>query len=134
MPSFKFDISPKEEVFLDLALDVQRELNAAYTRRAAEGVTKTDLAKKIGTNKSTITRVLSQASNLTLETIGCISWALDHIVTIKVIPVETAYAGRNSRSHFVNIVPEIDAGIPAGVSEAGAAGTDNLRVVKPVFA
>ncbi len=135
MSSFKLNISPQDEVALDLALDVNRALNAAFARREKSGMTKTKLAAKIGTNKSSITRILGQASNLTLETLGNVSWALDHVVKIQMIPIEVAYANRNSVSHFVNVVSDIEQiENRTEVVSFGAGGSDKARVLKPEFA
>jgi transcriptional regulator with XRE-family HTH domain len=63
-----------EELAYEHALDISVSI---YKRMKETGVTKTALAKKLGCDKSQVTRILSTHQNMTLKTIASIEIALD---------------------------------------------------------
>lgn len=73
-----FGVSQQDLAGADYAHLVQRQLIAAFLRKAKEhGVTKAQLAKTLGVNRSTISRILAGNANLTSRTVGELCWALD---------------------------------------------------------
>ena len=51
------------------------------------GMTRTDLAQRIGTSKSYITKVFSGEANFTLETMAKFALAVDHAVRVHLAPL-----------------------------------------------
>jgi hypothetical protein len=57
--------------------DVREELILAFLEEMSErGLTKSDLARLLGVNRSVISRVLNGAAPLELRTIGQLAWAM----------------------------------------------------------
>lgn len=63
-----------EELAYEHALDISASI---YKRMKETGVTKTALAKKLGRDKSQVTRMLSAHQNMTIKTLASIETALD---------------------------------------------------------
>lgn len=55
---------------------VRRQLKQAFAEAKKNGVTQADVARKLGVDPAVITRQLNGTANLTLATIGDLSWAL----------------------------------------------------------
>jgi DNA-binding Xre family transcriptional regulator len=54
-------------------------LRAAVARRTADGVSQTELANRIGMDKSALSRILhARVQNITLRTVSDILWATEH--------------------------------------------------------
>jgi len=72
-------------MFLKLASQIESQLRDAYAAmREKTGVTQTDLAEKLGVNRSAITHRLMGGRNMTTETIADMVWALDHDIRVKI--------------------------------------------------
>jgi len=64
---------------------VHRELQAAFAKAAAGGLTQQQLAEKLEVNRATINKRLLGQENLTLRTIADLAWALDYEPQFKLV-------------------------------------------------
>jgi hypothetical protein len=79
-----------------LAGSVESQLRDAYARLHDAGLeNQTTIAKKLGVGRSVIHRRLSGHSNLTLETIADMLWALDHDISVEIFDPRSRQ-GRNT--------------------------------------
>lgn len=75
--SFSLKISPKDRATGRFKSRVNRKLlNAVLSAKKERGLTQSQIAELIGVDKSTISKILNGKGNLTLKTIGDISWAV----------------------------------------------------------
>lgn len=81
--AFKIKVDKKRKAALKLVGDVNRGLLEAWLKLQSEGVTKTEIAKVLGKDKSFITRWLGQPRNMKLATLGELSYALGTPVRIE---------------------------------------------------
>jgi hypothetical protein len=85
LPSSRRTTDPKRKVFLNLSGQIESQLREAYGRKFQAGATnQTSLAKKIGIGRSTIHRRLMGHTNMTVESIADMVWALDHAIKIEI--------------------------------------------------
>lgn len=78
MNSFVIKVDPREAQYARLAFGVLRTLREAVDRRVSEGLTKSAIAQRMNSDKSSLSRVLNgRTRNLTLKTISDILWATD---------------------------------------------------------
>ncbi len=104
MRSFHTKISPRRQVYLALAGEVESQLRDAYDERhRSHGVTQASIAKALGINRSAINHRLRGLVNMTIETLADMVWALGY--AIKVVIYDPAKVGDNA------IIAEF--GIPA---------------------
>ncbi|MBE0532648.1 MAG: helix-turn-helix transcriptional regulator [Rhodospirillales bacterium] len=76
MRSYRPHIDARRKKFVDLIGRVHLEIgNAVHDWTTAENVSKTDLARILGCNKSVLSRRLNGTANLTLKTIADLAWA-----------------------------------------------------------
>jgi transcriptional regulator with XRE-family HTH domain len=79
MSSFAIKVDPREAQYARLAFAVLKTLRRAVDNRANEGLTKSAIAKRIGKDKSALSRILNgRTRNLTLKTVSDILWAVDY--------------------------------------------------------
>ena len=84
MPS-SHKIDPRRKMFLYLAGQIESQLREAYARKYQSGtLTQSSLAKKLGVNRSAVHRRLTGQTNMTIETIADMVWALDHAISVKI--------------------------------------------------
>jgi hypothetical protein len=87
-------ISDREKSYARLIGEIQHALNQALSEEhGATGLTKAQIAVILGKNKSFVTRKLSGASNMTLETLADLAYALNRPVRVR-LP-SRASAGSN---------------------------------------
>lgn len=83
MTSFKIAIDPRRRLFVHLLGDIRHALNQALTEEHKDrGLTQADIGRVLGKNRSFVSRKLSGASNMTLETLADLAYALGRGVTI----------------------------------------------------
>lgn len=76
-PSGRFTLDPKDEAVASFVALVGRRLQAAFTNRVKSmKLTKQAIASELGVNRSQIHRWLSGYSNLTLESVALLVWAM----------------------------------------------------------
>jgi hypothetical protein len=72
-------------VYLKLAGDIERQLREAYHSRFESGQeTQSSLAKKLGVDRSAVNRRLVGRTNMTIETIADMVWALEHEIAVDI--------------------------------------------------
>ena len=82
--SFKFKTDARKKKFIRLVSDVHAELaEAIYRGEHNKSGTKAELARKLGINKSVLSRRLNGTSNMTLLAIADIAWATDCDINFK---------------------------------------------------
>lgn len=69
----------------ELILEVAETISQAMER---EGVTKAELARRLGKTKGFVSQILAGGRNLTLRTIADVTDALGHKISIQVLPRE----------------------------------------------
>lgn len=78
MNSFDFDVPQKDIDGAAHILRVGRHLIAAFMRkRKNEGLTKSEVARRLGVDKAVVSRMLSGNANLSLRTVGELCGAMD---------------------------------------------------------
>lgn len=88
-------IDKRRRTYVRLIGQIRRALNEALGQEfERRGLTKTKVALLLGWSKSFVTRKLAGTSNMTLETLADLAFALDRIVEIRLIP-RTSPPGSN---------------------------------------
>jgi DNA-binding phage protein len=82
-------------VYLRLASQIEAQLREAYARKHAAGeATQSSLAEKLGVNRSAVHRRLTGQTNMTVETIADMVWALGQEIDVRIS--EPASGNKNS--------------------------------------
>jgi ribosome-binding protein aMBF1 (putative translation factor) len=81
--SFSIKSNPRRRSYVRLVGEIQRALNGALQEEnQARGLTRKMIADLLGKNKSVITRKFAGSSNMTLETLADLAYALDRPVKV----------------------------------------------------
>jgi hypothetical protein len=73
----------RRSLFLRLSAHIERQLREAYDRKfRAKEATQSSLAEKLGINRSAIHRRLTGRTNMRLDTLADMVWALDHEIDV----------------------------------------------------
>ena len=76
-------MSQRRRTFVRLLGEIRHKLaQALEEEHSAHGLTKAEMARLLGRHPSFITRKLNGTSNMTLETLADLAWALDRPVRI----------------------------------------------------
>ncbi|MDG9793043.1 helix-turn-helix domain-containing protein [Brucella anthropi] len=76
--SFLFELDPAKEASADFIAEVGRRLQAALMeRKLNDQLTQSEIARRIGVDRSRVNRCFSGHANLTIGTLAEIAWALD---------------------------------------------------------
>jgi plasmid maintenance system antidote protein VapI len=99
MTSFQISISPNRRAAARFVAAVRRELQKAYAEEsAAEGITQSEIARRLGVHRSVINRELKGMKDMTLGRVGELGWAIGRVAKFTLTkPVESA--GANDSSH-----------------------------------
>ena len=85
MQSFRTTIDARRQTFLVLVGEIERQLREAYDRKfRAQEATQSSVANKLGINRSAVNRRLSGRTNMTIETLADMVWALDQSISVKI--------------------------------------------------
>lgn len=85
MRSFKRQPDNRRSIYLQLAGSIEGQLRQAYAKGHDEqGVTQASLADKLGVDRSVVHRRLSGRTNMTIETIADMVWALGHCINVNI--------------------------------------------------
>ncbi len=88
MPSFHTKVSARRGVYLALSAQVERQLREAYARKFQAGqVMQSSIADKLGIDRSAVHRRLTGRTNMTLETLADMVWALDQGIEVRICDV-----------------------------------------------
>ncbi|WP_138379183.1 helix-turn-helix domain-containing protein [Luteithermobacter gelatinilyticus] len=99
--SFKINISGKRKVFANLLAELHEELYDIYQKRNEEtGLTKADIAERLEVHRSLITKKFGGTSNLTLESVAYLAWALDCKPRVELIPLEDLNNNRKTYTEY----------------------------------
>jgi hypothetical protein len=72
-------------MYLLLVSEIERQLRDAYDRKYRQGLaTQSSLAEKIGINRSAVHRRLMGHTNMTIETLADMVWALDQCISVNI--------------------------------------------------
>lgn len=95
MTSSSSAISARRRTYVRLIGEIRHALNQALTEEhAARGLTKTDIARILNKDKSFVTKKLTGMSNMTLETLADLAFAMNRPVHVSV-PSRTPFGGSN---------------------------------------
>jgi hypothetical protein len=99
-------IEPRRRVFLALSGQIESQLRDAYDRMFQAGLaTQSSLAQKLGVNRSAVHRRLMGHTNMTIETIADMVWALDHAITVRIFNPMTESSGVNFQPNIPTSTP-----------------------------
>ncbi|MBK1698561.1 helix-turn-helix domain-containing protein [Rhodovibrio salinarum] len=104
-------------------MDAHRQLVCAFQKRAEsrEGLTKTELADRLGLNKSVISQRLNGNSNLTLEVVSDMARAMNFRPNLVLTPCEDlARENANSKQPTVPSAQRQTANLTANTSSQGS--------------
>lgn len=95
MKSSNLRLSKRRRTYVRLLGEIQHALlDALDEENRARGLTRAEIARAIGRNKSFVTRKLNGQSNMTLESLADLAFALDRPVKVK-LPSRVATTGSN---------------------------------------
>jgi hypothetical protein len=116
VPSSRRTTDPRRKAFLNLSGQIEGQLREAYDRRFRAGLaTQSSLAQKLGVNRSAVHHRLMGHTNMTIETIADMVWALDCAINVEIYDPET----RPQRNYFLQTAP---------ATQRAAAATDVSQV------
>ena len=135
MTTYNMAIEPRRQVFVRLAGRLLAELQLAYTcEHDARGITRTDIAAALGVHKSVISRRLNGTSNLTLESLADLAWALDHEITISLRPrSEVISVSSNYHAEAVPRTSNVDSVIGLSKSDTSSERQSHGRTTSQVL-
>lgn len=85
MPSSRQAPDPRRLMFLKLSSLIEAQLREAYARKhEKEGLSQSEIARILGVDRSAIHNRLSGKTNMTIETIADMVWALGHDVQVNI--------------------------------------------------
>jgi transcriptional regulator with XRE-family HTH domain len=94
MTSSSLAISPRRRTYVRLIGEIRHALNQALTEEhSMRGLTKADIARLLGKDKSFVTKKLGGESNMTLETLADLAFAMNR--PVKVVMPSRARSGNN---------------------------------------
>lgn len=90
MPSSQESPNQRRHVFLSLSSQIEGQLRDLYDIRYHNGeATQTSIAECLDVNRSVVNRRLKGYTNMTVETIADMVWALKGTIYVTICPVET---------------------------------------------
>jgi len=101
-------------MFLKLASQIESQLRDAYAMMHEKaGLTQAGLAKKLGVNRSAVNHRLMGRTNMTIETIADMVWALDHDINVKIFDPKI----HTTTNYFM--ADELDLAVPEQLGSNG---------------
>lgn len=98
--SFRSKIDKRRQTYIRLLSEIAHALNKALEEEHAQrGLTQADIARTLGKQKSFVSRKLSGDTNMTLETLADLAYALDRPVRVSLPSREPAF-GQNFSPRF----------------------------------
>jgi transcriptional regulator with XRE-family HTH domain len=93
--SSNLHLSKRRRTYVRLIGEIQHALlEALDEEHRSRGLTRADIARLIGRNKSFVTRKLNGDSNMTLQSLADLAFALDRTVKVQ-LPTRAAKTGAN---------------------------------------
>jgi len=116
MTSSDISLPARRRTYVRMLGEIRHALLTAVAEESAtRGLTRTGMARELGRDKSFITRKLAGTSNMTLETLADLAFALNRPVRVS-LPARSGLPGSNSSA-----VPVADVQ-PDGAAWIGGAG------------
>ena len=98
--SFRSKIDKRRQTYIRLLGEIAHALNKALDEEHAQrGLTQADIARMLGKQKSFVSRKLSGDTNMTLETLADLAYALDRPVRVS-LPSRVPAVGQNFSQSF----------------------------------
>jgi len=99
VPSSRRKPDARRAMFLSLASQIEGQLRDAYARKYEAGcLNQSSVAEKLGINRSAVHHRLMGQTNMTIETIADMVWALEHDIVVRIYdPMEPLCGGYNDR-------------------------------------
>lgn len=130
MRSFRTKISSRRQTFLLLAAQIERQLRDAYDRAFRAGdVTQASVAAKLGIDRSAVNRRLTGRTNMTIETIADMVWALDQAIKVEIFDPTTLVGLNYSIQTNQSAQPASASKAPSGSSNPLVPNFPQLAVV-----
>jgi transcriptional regulator with XRE-family HTH domain len=121
MKSSNLHISPRRRIFTRFLGIIQHAiLEALDEEHKNRGLTRAEMARILGTNKGFITKKLNGTSNMTIETIADLAFALDRDPDFSLTP-RSAAAGANRASATVQAATTPTPSVVPGANQVLAA-------------
>ena len=96
MTSSSISMPDRRRTYVRMLGEIRHALLTALSEEAAgRGLTKAGMARELGCDKSFVTRKLEGTSNMTLETLADLAFALNRPVKVS-LPARTGSLGSNS--------------------------------------
>jgi DNA-directed RNA polymerase subunit N (RpoN/RPB10) len=126
LQSFQTKIDPRRQIFLSLSGQIEGQLRAAYDQKFHAGeVTQAGLANQLGVNRSCVHRRLMGHTNMTIETIADMVWALGCGIKVEIYDPATV----RTSNHFIESL-QVGAVMPAtSVAPRSAGSSPGLSAV-----
>jgi transcriptional regulator with XRE-family HTH domain len=112
MKSSSLHIDRRRRSYVRLLGEIQHALNQALSEEhQRRGLTRAEMARIIGKNKSFVTRKLTGVDNMTLETFADLAFALDRPVRVSLL------SGHDAGNHNLSGEPQSQQVAPSGIRE-----------------
>jgi hypothetical protein len=96
LPSSRRTHDARRKMFLYLSGQIEGQLRDAYDRLFHAGLaTQASIAKKLGVDRSAVHHRLMGHTNMTIETIADMVWALDHTIKVEIFDPRTVQRQSN---------------------------------------
>lgn len=96
-------LSKRRRTFVRLVGEIQHALNAALEEEHEKrGLTRSQIARALGRDKAFVTRKLAGMSNMTIETLADLAYALNRPVKVSLPSRDAVASGVNSQQAFPN--------------------------------
>lgn len=85
MPSIRANPNLRRQIYLALVGKVEGQLREIFSKRNEEfGLTQSDIARKLDVHRSVIQRRLKGETNMTLETVADMAWAVGACIDVDI--------------------------------------------------
>ncbi|MFN6980790.1 MAG: helix-turn-helix domain-containing protein [Brevundimonas sp.] len=110
-------LGARRRTYLALVSSIESQLRDLFSARAArDGFTQTALAERLGVNRSVISRRLSGASNMTIETLADMAWGVGGCVKVEIFDPADRTSSNNMLAQDIVLEWEESSRVPAKVT------------------
>ncbi len=105
MRSFGREPDNRRKLYLQLIGTIESQLREAYAKRhEMDGLTQAEIARRLDINKSVVNRRLNGRTNLTVESLADMLWALKHCIHVDIYDPDD----EDNVSNRPTIIPRYD--------------------------
>mgnify|MGYP000117194880 CR=1 FL=1 len=106
--SFRIGLPPRKRAEGRFIGQVRRELARAFAEEHEQrGLSQSDLARSLDTNRAAVSRRLRGETNLTLRTIAGFAWAMNRRIVFRLVkPDSRTDAAHNESAVVINPAPD----------------------------